>query len=100
LTDADGRALPEQRNAEGHLRVRGASVIGRYFGDECPATDANGWFNTGDLARIDTQGNLMITGGAKHLIKSGGEWLCVPKMPLGLTGKIDKLRLRAQYGSG
>ena len=34
LTDAEGRPLPEQRGVEGHLRVRGASVIERYFGEE------------------------------------------------------------------
>lgn len=75
LTDADGVALPEQRNAEGHLRVRGVAVIERYFGEECHATDANGWFDTGDLARIDDHGHLIITGRAKDLIKSGGEWI-------------------------
>src|SRR6185503_19138748 len=41
LTDADGHALPEQRGVEGHLRVRGASVIDRYFGEETLATDAD-----------------------------------------------------------
>ena len=75
LTDADGRALPEQRGVEGHLRVRGAAVIERYFGESSSATDADGWFPTGDLARIDAAGNLIITGRAKDLIKSGGEWI-------------------------
>ena len=75
LTDADGRPLPEQRGVEGHLHVRGAAVIERYFGDPETATDADGWFNTGDLARIDSDGNLAITGRAKDLIKSGGEWI-------------------------
>jgi fatty-acyl-CoA synthase len=75
LTDAEGRALPEQRGVEGHLRVRGASVIERYFGEERAATDAAGWFPTGDLARIDAGGNLIITGRSKDLIKSGGEWI-------------------------
>ena len=75
VTDADGVALPEQRGVEGHLRVRGASAVERYFGDDTPATNAAGWFDTGDLALIDTQGNLTITGRAKDLIKSGGEWI-------------------------
>ncbi|MDP1631214.1 MAG: AMP-binding protein [Caulobacter sp.] len=75
LTDVDGQALPEQRGVEGHLHVRGSAVIERYFGDPNPATNANGWFNTGDLARIDAAGNLAITGRAKDLIKSGGEWI-------------------------
>ncbi len=75
LTDANGVPLPEQRNVEGHLRVRGVAVIERYFAEETPATDANGWFDTGDLARIDDHGHLIITGRAKDLIKSGGEWI-------------------------
>lgn len=165
ITDAEGKALPEQRNTEGHLRVRGAAVIERYFGEERSALDAEGWFATGDLAKIDDGGNLIITGRAKDLIKSGGEWINpaaiealvtrlpevslaavigrphskwgerpillvqtrnggaisdeallaplrdsvapwwipdavirIPEMPLAPTGKIDKIRLRAEYG--
>ncbi|WP_315761652.1 AMP-binding protein [Sphingomonas sp. Y38-1Y] len=75
LTDAEGRALAEQREVEGHLRVRGAAVVDRYFGQIESAADADGWFATGDLARIDRHGNLTITGRAKDLIKSGGEWI-------------------------
>lgn len=75
LTDAAGAALPEQRHAEGHLRVCGAAVVDRYFGHDDRATDDAGWFPTGDLARIDDGGNLYITGRAKDLIKSGGEWI-------------------------
>ena len=75
LTDADGKALPEQRGVEGHLKVRGAAVIQRYFGEAESATDPHGWFATGDLARISPDGDLIITGRAKDLIKSGGEWI-------------------------
>jgi len=75
ITDAAGRPLAEQRGVEGHLHVRGQAVIHRYFGDDRCATDANGWLATGDLARIDHDGNLIITGRAKDLIKSGGEWI-------------------------
>ena len=75
LTDAEGAPLPEQRGVEGHLRVRGPAVIERYFGEPDRATDAQGWFGTGDLARIDMDGDLVITGRAKDLIKSGGEWI-------------------------
>ncbi|KQN26836.1 AMP-dependent synthetase [Sphingomonas sp. Leaf33] len=165
LTDADGTPLPDQRDGEGHLRVRGAAVVDRYFGQAATACDADGWFVTGDLARIDAAGNLTITGRAKDLIKSGGEWINpaeieavvgalpqvslaavigrsdmkwgerplllvelredgvsdgdllaalkgrvaswwipdtvvrLPAMPLAPTGKIDKLRLRAEFGA-
>jgi fatty-acyl-CoA synthase len=46
LTDADGDALSQQRDVEGHLWVRGAAVIERYFGHEQKATNQDGWFPT------------------------------------------------------
>jgi acyl-CoA synthetase (AMP-forming)/AMP-acid ligase II len=75
VADENGVPLAEQRDQEGRLHVRGAAVIKRYFGQEHPVIDAEGWFDTGDLARIDQKGNLMITGRSKDLIKSGGEWI-------------------------
>ncbi len=75
LADEHGAPLAEQRDREGRLHVRGAAVIDRYFGQDQPATTRDGWFDTGDLARIDRRGNLAITGRAKDLIKSGGEWI-------------------------
>jgi acyl-CoA synthetase (AMP-forming)/AMP-acid ligase II len=75
LTDAEGVIIPEQRGVVGHLRVKGASVIERYFKAETSALDAAGYFATGDLASIDTDGNVAICGRTKDLIKSGGEWI-------------------------
>ncbi|MBM0105970.1 long-chain-fatty-acid--CoA ligase [Steroidobacter sp. S1-65] len=97
LTDASGAPLPEQRGVEGHLRVRGASVIQRYFGDERSATDDNGWFNTGDLARIDPDGQLFITGRAKDLIKSGGEWINPAEIEA-IVGALPEVSLAAVIG--
>lgn len=97
LTDAHGEALPEQRDVEGHLRVRGAGVIDRYFGDERSAVDANGWFNTGDLACIDADGNLIITGRAKDLIKSGGEWINPAEIEA-IVGRLPQVSLVAVIG--
>ena len=75
LTDEAGVALHEQRNAVGHLKVKGHSVVRQYYGAEQPALDANGWFDTGDLAVLDDDGNLHLAGRSKDLIKSGGEWI-------------------------
>ncbi|MBI1199289.1 MAG: long-chain-fatty-acid--CoA ligase [Phenylobacterium sp.] len=167
LTDADGATLPEQRGTVGHLKVKGASVVDRYFKAEADALDAEGYFDTGDLASLDDRGELTIRGRSKDLIKSGGEWInpaemeeilgqdpavaqvavigradakwgerpvlvvefqsgraadpqallrrlrgkvpdwwlpaqyvALEAMPLAATGKIDKLRLRADYAEG
>jgi 3-(methylthio)propionyl---CoA ligase len=75
LTDANGVELPRQRGVVGHLKVRGASVIERYFKAASSALDSQGYFDTGDLASIDVSGNVAINGRSKDLIKSGGEWI-------------------------
>jgi acyl-CoA synthetase (AMP-forming)/AMP-acid ligase II len=75
LKDAEGTALAQQRGAVGHLWVKGASVVERYFKAEADALDAEGYFDPGDLALIDEAGNLTICGRTKDLIKSGGEWI-------------------------
>jgi fatty-acyl-CoA synthase len=75
LTDAEGATLSQQRNVIGHLKVKGASVVDRYFRAQADALDGEGYFDTGDLASIDDDGNLTISGRSKDLIKSGGEWI-------------------------
>jgi acyl-CoA synthetase (AMP-forming)/AMP-acid ligase II len=97
ITDPEGNPLPQQRDAEGNLRVRGAAVVERYFGETETALDANGWFDTGDLARIDTAGNLVITGRAKDLIKSGGEWINPVEIEA-VVGALPEVSLAAVIG--
>jgi acyl-CoA synthetase (AMP-forming)/AMP-acid ligase II len=97
LTDAEGTPLPDQRGPEGHLRVRGAAVVERYFGHDTPAVDAEGWFDTGDLATIDAAGNVSITGRAKDLIKSGGEWINPGEIEA-IVGELPEVALAAVVG--
>jgi fatty-acyl-CoA synthase len=75
LTDSAGVALAEQRGQIGHLRVKGIAVIDRYFNNDDFVIDEEGFFDTGDLAMIDDDGDLTICGRSKDLIKSGGEWI-------------------------
>ncbi|SEL53960.1 fatty-acyl-CoA synthase [Sphingomonas palmae] len=97
LVDEEGVALPEQRDGEGRLQVRGASAVERYFGHDTVSTDAEGWFDTGDLARIDADGTLSITGRAKDLIKSGGEWINPGEIEA-IVGALPEVALVAVVG--
>lgn len=96
LTDRTGAPLPEQRGVEGQLWVRGPSVVERYFGQDAPAT-RDGWFDTGDLAAIDSEGNLQITGRSKDLIKSGGEWINPAEIEA-LVASLPEVALAAVIG--
>jgi acyl-CoA synthetase (AMP-forming)/AMP-acid ligase II len=97
LTDAEGCVLPEQRNVVGHLKVRGHSVVRQYLDAPEPALDADGWFDTGDLAILDDTGALTIAGRSKDLIKSGGEWINPVEMET-LVGALPSVGLVAVIG--
>jgi fatty-acyl-CoA synthase len=75
IVDEDGKNLPWDGESSGALLVRGPWTIRRYFKKETDATDADGWFDTGDIATIDAAGFMRITDRKKDVIKSGGEWI-------------------------
>lgn len=58
----------------GRLLVRSCSAFGGYLHRaELNATDADGWFDTGDLAYVDERGYIRISGRSKDVIIRGGE---------------------------
>ena len=72
VVDADGAAAPT--GVVGRLLVRGCSNFGGYLErPQLNGTDADGWFDTGDLARLDARGYIRITGRSKDVIIRGGE---------------------------
>ncbi len=72
VIDFDGSTLPP--GEAGKLMVRSVSNFGGYLKrPQWNGTDAEGWFDTGDLARIDAQGYVRITGRSKDVIIRGGE---------------------------
>jgi cyclohexanecarboxylate-CoA ligase len=74
LRIADGDA-PLPAGTEGELQARGLSVFEGYLDNPdatAAAFTADGWFRTGDLARLDSAGNLEITGRLKDVINRGG----------------------------
>jgi len=75
IVDEDGRDLPWDGSSSGALLVKGPWTIRRYFRKDSDATNADGWFDTGDIATIDAAGFMRITDRKKDVIKSGGEWI-------------------------
>jgi acyl-CoA synthetase (AMP-forming)/AMP-acid ligase II len=76
IADDDGRELPWDGSTFGRLKVRGPAVAKAYFKGEGGAIlDAEGFFDTGDVATIDPSGYVQIIDRNKDVIKSGGEWI-------------------------
>jgi fatty-acyl-CoA synthase len=75
VVDDEGRELPRDGISSGRLQCRGPWIVKRYFKEDQEALDADGWFDTGDVAVMHTDGTMQITDRAKDVIKSGGEWI-------------------------
>ncbi len=75
-----GRLLPHRQlrlAPSGEILVKGRTLFLGYLKDDartlrCPV-DADGWYATGDLGRLDRAGRLCLTGRADNLFISGGE---------------------------
>jgi fatty-acyl-CoA synthase len=92
IVDDDHRELPHDGESFGHLLVRGPAVSSAYYKSDEPILDADGWFDTGDIATIDTLGFMQITDRSKDVIKSGGEWISsieVENQALGSSGVAE-----------
>ena len=75
ILDDDDVEQPRDGVSSGRLHVRGPWVVKRYFGADGDAIDADGWFDTGDVAVLHPDGTMQITDRSKDVIKSGGEWI-------------------------
>jgi fatty-acyl-CoA synthase len=76
LENDAGERLPHDGTTFGRLKVRGPYIAGGYYkGEGGQILDADGFFDTGDVATIDRYGYMQITDRAKDVIKSGGEWI-------------------------
>ena len=72
VTDPTNNPVPV--GAEGLLKVRGCSnFVGYLKRPQLYGHDAENWFDTGDLARVDAEGYIRITGRSKDIIIRGGE---------------------------
>ena len=86
LRIADDAGSPLPAGTEGRLLVRTPTQHRTYFGrhDLYEANFQHGWFDTGDIARMDDDGYIRITGRSKDIIIRGGENIPVTEVEAAL----------------
>ncbi len=77
ITDpGTGEELPWDGVAFGEIQVRGPWVARAYHNGYDPdKLTEDGWFRTGDVAKVTPDGYIVIVDRTKDVIKSGGEWI-------------------------
>jgi len=94
--DDDGNVLPRDGQSAGHIQVRGPWIIDSYYrGAGVDSFTDDGWFKTGDVGHIDTDGFMTITDRSKDVIKSGGEWISSIDLENAAMGHPDVLMAAA-----
>ncbi|HEX4422757.1 MAG TPA: long-chain fatty acid--CoA ligase [Kofleriaceae bacterium] len=79
--------VPRDDTTAGEVLVRGPWIARAYHGGATPERwTADGWFRTGDVARIDGHGFVQLTDRIADLIKSGGEWIASQELENALMG--------------
>ena len=75
LNPATGDEVPADGNTMGEIIMRGNPVMKGYYKNPVATEDAfkNGWFHSGDLAVVHTDGYLEVKDRLKDIIISGGE---------------------------
>src|SRR5260370_31804494 len=74
IVDAEGKEIPWDGTTMGELQTRGPWITSGYYNN--PRNEQafqEGWFRTGDVATIDSEGYLQIMHRTKDLVKSGRE---------------------------
>ncbi|KAH7073870.1 hypothetical protein BKA63DRAFT_445156 [Paraphoma chrysanthemicola] len=71
--EMNGKEVPT--GEEGELCLKGPNVFKGYYNNPqatAEAFDADGWYHTGDIGKVDERGNIFITDRLKELIKYNG----------------------------
>ncbi len=77
IVDENMNPMKHDGKDVGEIVVRAPWLTREYYKDEEKTKELwkGGWLHTGDVASIDEEGYLQITGRTKFIIKSGGEWI-------------------------
>jgi fatty-acyl-CoA synthase len=83
----DAGDVPGDNKTSGEVLIRGPWIAGSYAGGHTPERwTSDGYFRTGDVARVDEHGYIQLTDRVADLIKSGGEWIASQEIENALMG--------------
>jgi len=83
----DAGEVPRDDKTSGEVMCRGPWIAQAYAGGATPERwTADGFFRTGDIARVDQHGFVQLTDRVADLIKSGGEWIASQELENALMG--------------
>jgi fatty-acyl-CoA synthase len=97
IVDERGNPVPRDNETTGEILVRSPWVMGQYLNNPEKTAEVwrDGWFHTGDVAKIDWEGYVTIADRMSDMIRSGSE--VVPTVLLeDLTSSADFI-LEAAY---
>jgi fatty-acyl-CoA synthase len=88
VIDALGNEVPHDGQTPGEVLIRGPWIAARYHdapGSEVQFTE-DGYWRSGDVGTIDSEGYVKVTDRIKDVIKSGGEWISSVDMENEIVG--------------
>jgi len=75
VVDPSGQPVPQDNQTVGEIVIRGPWVTKEYYNAPEATADVwyDGWFHTGDIAKVDEEGFITIADRLKDVIRSGAE---------------------------
>ena len=79
--------VPQDDKTSGEVLVRGPWIAAAYAGGHTPERwTPDGYFRTGDVARVDEHGFVQLVDRIADLVKSGGEWIATQELENAIMG--------------
>lgn len=99
ISAANGKptaSAPPVEGTAGRLFVRGPNIMRGYLNPEANAAfqSLNGWYDTGDIARVDADGFVFIMGRLKRFAKISGEMVSLTAVEEVLAGAFPQYGLK------